>query len=416
MDMAEFKTLVDEQGKVFAAFKKANDERLAEIEKKGKADPLLEGKVDALNARLGEIEDLKKRLAEVETKAARPTEPDASLTDEQKAKVEHKAAFSRYIRKNRDDGLGELQMKALSIGSDPDGGYAVPEELDRTVLKLLGNDVPMRSVCNVISVGTSDYKKLVDIKGTTSGWVGETTSRAETNTPQLAQLTPYMGELYALPMTTQQMLEDAFFNVEQWLAESVATEFSEEENTAFTNGNGTNRPKGFLQYTTATTVDGTRAFGQIQRIVTGVSGGFRALVAGSASPADDFIDMVYALKAKMRQGATWMTSKLTLAAMRKFKDADSNLLWQPSAIAGQPSTFLGYPIVENEDMPAIAADALAVAFGNFQRGYTIVDRIGTTVLRDPYTNKPYVGFYTRKRVGGFVADSEAIKVLKLGTT
>jgi len=259
----------------------------------------------------------------------------------------------------------------------------------------------------VRTVSTSDYKKLVNTRGTASGWVDEDDARNATNSSSFAQVTPFMGELYAYPQATQQMLEDVFFNAEQWVVDEVSTEFSRVEGAAFVTGDGTKKPKGFLSYTTAATADSSRAFGTLQHVASGAAGDWAA-----SNPQDKLLDVVYALKKAYRANARWMTSKAMLADVRKLKDADGNYIWRPGLEAGQPDTLLGYGIAENEDMPAKAANALSIAFGDFRRGYTVVDRIGTRILRDPYTNKPFVGFYVTKRVGGFLADSTSIKLFK----
>ena len=268
---------------------------------------------------------------------------------------------------------------------------------------------PIRSIAGQISVSTPDYHKLVNTRGTASGWVGEATARTETATAALAEVIPSMGEIYANPASTQQALDDLFFDVESWIAGEVATEFAVEEGLAFVSGDGTNKPKGFLDYTTAATADGVRAFGTIQHFATGVSADYAA-----TDPHEIFIDIAYGVKAGMRAGSRWVTNKATLAGIRKMKDGSGDLIWKAGLAEGQPQTLMGYPITEAEDMPDVAADSLSIAFGNFQRGYLIVDRIGTRSLRDPFTNKPYVHFYTTKRLGGAVIDSEAIKVIKFG--
>jgi len=395
VDIQDVKEVAEALGKKFDEFKSTNDKRVEALEaEKGK----LSGQVDSLNEKLGALDELKSAL---EKELAGLKRPGVSGGKEVS---EHKAAFLQFVRKGKDDGLAELQAKALQTTVEADGGYAVPEELDRAIIELLRDESPMRQVCNQITLSTPDYKKLVSLGGAGSGWVGETDARRATGTPTLAQIVAFMGEIYANPQTTQTSLDDMFFNAEQWLQGEVATEFSEKEGSAFLLGNGTNKPKGLLAYTLSADGDATRAFGQLQKIHSGAAGTFSG---------DNLIDLVYALKRKYRSNASWMMSGLTVAACRKLKDDQGNYLWQPGLQAGQPSTLQGYGIVENEDMPDVAADANAVLFGDFKRAYTIVDRIGTRVLRDPYTNKPYVGFYTTKRVGGMLVDSQAVKVLTL---
>lgn len=394
-DIQDVKQVAEELGAKFDEFKQKNDKRVEALEaEKGK----LVEQVETLNEKLGQLDDMKSAL---EKELAGMKRPDGTGT---KAASEHKAAFMQFVRKGIDTGLGELQAKALQIGVDADGGYAVPEELDRNIIELLRDESPMRQVCNQIFVGTPDYKRLANLGGAGSGWVGETAPRPETSTPTLAQISAVMGELYANPQATQTSLDDMFFDVEGWLNSEVGREFSEKEGAAFLLGDGANKPKGLLAYPFAVAGDKTRPYGTLQRLVSGNAGAFSG---------DNLIDLVQAVKAGYRRAGTWMMNNLTVAYVRKLKDSEGNYLWRPGLEVGQPSSLLGYGITENEDMPDIAADANALAFGDFKRAYTIVDRIGTRVLRDPYSNKPYVGFYTTKRVGGMLVDSQAVKVLTL---
>jgi len=396
VEIKDVQEVAEALGKKFDEFKSANDKRVEALEsEKGK----LAGQVEGLNEKLSELDELKSQL---EKELAGVKRPGAAGGKEVS---EHKNAFMQFIRKGKDDGLAELQQKALQTTVEADGGYAVPEELDRNILELLRDVSPMRQVCSQITVSAPDYKKLVNLGGAGSGWVGETAARPATNTPTLAQIAAVMGEIYANPQATQTSLDDMFFDAEGWLNSEVAREFAEQEGMAFLTGDGTNKPKGLLAYTLSTDGDATRAFGQLQKIHSGAAGDF---------DADDLIKLLYTLKAGYRPGATWMMPTMTMFKVRTFKDATSGAyIWQPGLQAGQPSSLLGYGITENEDMPAVAADANAVLFGDFKRAYTIVDRIGTRVLRDPYTNKPNVGFYTTKRVGGMLTDSQAVKVLTL---
>ncbi|KPM65559.1 capsid protein [Pseudomonas putida] len=391
----DIKEVADALGKKFDEFKEKNDKRIEGLEaEKGK----LSGQVDTLNEKLGELDELKSSL---EKELADLKRPDGTGT---KAASEHKTAFMQFVRKGIDTGLGDLQAKALQIGTDADGGYAVPEELDRSIIELLKDTSPMRQVCNQISVGSPDYKRLVSLGGAGSGWVGETDARPATGTPTLGQVSAFMGEIYANPQATQTSLDDIFFDAEGWLDSEVAREFAEREGNAFLLGDGDKKPKGILAYALSAAKDSTRPFGTLQKLITGAAGGFTG---------DNLIDLVHSLKAGYRANARFMMNNLTVAYARKLKDGDGNYLWRPGLELGQPSTLLSYGITENEDMPDVAADANAVTFGDYKRGYTIVDRIGTRVLRDPYTNKPFVGFYTTKRVGGMLVDSQAIKVMTL---
>lgn len=401
-DFGDLKNLLQKQGEAFEEFKRTNDEML-KAKADGKSVSDFESKLSKINDELGKIADIKSAIDAVEKKLNRP----GAAGEGDPVKAEHKQAFGKFLRKGVEDGLGELQKKAYNITTDADGGYAVPEELDRDILNMLVDVSPIRQIATVRTIGTSDYKKLVNVHGTASGWVDEDDARAATNSSQFAQVTPSMGELYAYPQATQQMLEDVFFNAEQWITDEVATEFARAESAAFVSGDGTKKPKGFLAYTTALTADATRAFGTLQHVVSGAAADWAA-----SNPQDKLLDLVYSLKAGYRANARFVMNKGILAEVRKFKDSTGNYIWRPGLEAGQPDTLLGYGITEAEDMPAKAANALSIAFGDFKRGYLIVDRIGTQTLRDPYTNKPYVGFYVRKRVGGCVVDSAAIKLLK----
>jgi len=396
VELKDVELVAEEIKGQFEEFKKKNDKRLEGLEsEKG----VLAGQVDTLNGKLDELEELKTGL---ETELKELKRPGGNV--QKKEVQEHKHAFGQFIRKGEEDGLSALEEKALSIGTDADGGYAVPEDLDQNIIQIERDMSPMRQVCNVIQIGTSDYKRLVNLGGAASGWVGETDARPATGTPTLAQIVATMGEIYANPQATQTSLDDMFFDAEVWLTEEVAREFSEKENLAFLSGDGTNKPKGILAHTLATTDDAARAFGELQKIHSGTAGDF---------DGDDLLSVIYKLKKAYRTGAQWMFNGNVLHKIRALKDGNGNYLWTPGLQAGEASALLGYAIAENEDMADVAADANSVMFGNFNRAYTIVDRIGTRVLRDPYTNKPNVGFYTTKRVGGMLTDSNAVKVLTL---
>lgn len=406
MDMTELKGLIEAQGRAFEEFKRVNDERIESV-KKGAGVADLEAKLATMSDAMSRIE------AEKQALEARVNKIGLSGSGEGKgddAKAEHKSAYMKWLRKGVDSGLAELEAKALNITTDADGGYAVPEEIDRDIQQTLLDISPVRSVATVRQISTSDYKKLVSRRGAASGWVDEDDGRTATNTPTLAQVTPFMGEIYANPQATQTMLDDVFFDAESWLAGEIADEFAYQEGVAFITGNGTKKPKGFLAYSTAATADSGRAFGTLQHVLSGADGAFVAAPNGG----DCLITTVQSLKSGHRPGAVWMMNSLTLAAVRKLKDGDGNYLWRPGLEAGAPSSILGYRVVEAEGMPDLAADSLSIVFGNFRAGYLIVDRVGVRTLRDPYSNKPYVGFYTTKRVGGAVVDSEAIKVVKFG--
>jgi HK97 family phage major capsid protein len=366
-----------------------------------KADPL-EASFEALERGDEDVAQLREEMAQLRSRvdaqavaAARP-----ALSG---ARAQGSPFVESYLRKGLEAGI---EMKAMSGVTDAAGGYAVPEEIDAEIGRLLTSISPIRAIANVVRVGSAGYRKLVTAGGTPSGWVSETAGRPETGTPSFIEVAPPFGELYANPAASQAMLDDAAFDVEAWLAQEIATEFARAEGSAFVTGNGINRPKGFLAGPTSAQADSARPFGTLQYLATGAAGAF------GANPGDRLIDLVQMLRPPYRQGASFVMNSATASAIRKFKTADGAFLWQPGLVAGQPDSLLGYPVVEAEDMPDIAADSLSVAFGNFKAGYLIAERTETQILRDPFTHKPFVHFYATKRVGGQVANSEAIKLMK----
>ncbi len=344
-----------------------------------------------------ELETLKKRIAEGVIAGQRP------VLDGVKA-AGGSVFTEEYLRKGL---LGGFEAKAIGSSTDAIGGYAVPREIDEAIAKTLVAISPIRAIANVVKVGSANYRKLVATGGTPSGWVGYEAARPETNTETFQEIVPAAGDLYANPAVSQQLLDDAAFDVEKFLADEIATEFARAEGMAFVKGSGVSQPMGFLTSPNAATADGARAFGSLQFLGTGTAGAFPA-----SNPADKLMDLVASLRQPYRQGACFVMNSTTAMAVRKFKTADGAYIWQPGLMSGAPATLLGYPVVEAEDMPDIAANSLSIAFGNFKAGYTITERNATTILRDPYTKKPYVLFYATKRVGGQVTNSESIKLLK----
>ena len=318
------------------------------------------------------------------------------------------AFTERYLRRGLDAGT---EMKSLTGATGGDGGFAVPREIDAAIDQMLRAISPIRALANVVSTGTAGYRKLVATTGFASGWASETGARAETATPVFAEVAPPSGYLFANPAASQGMLDDVAFDLEGWLADEVAREFARAEGQAFIAGDGVNKPKGFLTYPVTTQADAARPYGTLQYVAAGAAGAFAA-----ATPQDRLVDLVHSLSPVYRQGAAFVMASSTLSVIRKMKTADGAFLWQPSVQAGQPATLLGYPVIEAEDMPAIAADSLSIAFGNFRAGYVVADRGETGILRDPYSNKPYVHFYATKRVGGAVTNSAAIKLMRFSAT
>ena len=390
-----------EMMRTFEAFRQANDERLASLEKRG-GDVLLEEKVARINEA---VSTHQRQLDDINLKSARPQLGSERSGPQSYATREHRSAFDTYVRQGESSGLRALEVKALSVGSSPDGGYLVPNETETAIGQRLTLISPIRSIAGQRTISANVYNKPFMTAGPAAGWVGETDSRSQTTTPTLAELQFPAMELYAMPAATQTLLEDSAVNIDQWIAGEVEQVFAQQEGTAFVSGDGSNKPKGFLSYTII--AESSWAWTKIGYVPTGTAGAFDA-----DAPVDAIIDLVYALKAGYRQNGNFVMNRKTQAAVRKLKDADGDYLWSPPTAASGRASLLTYPVVEAEDMPDIAANAYAIAFGDFRSGYLVVDRAGVRVLRDPFSAKPYVLFYTTKRVGGGVQDFDAIKLMK----
>ncbi len=387
--------------RAFEGFKETNDRRLTEIERYMSADVVTVEKLARIDRALDEHKGV---IDELARKSGRPMLGSAVRLS---GGLDHRSAFDGYMRRGESNLLRSFESKGLSVGSDSDGGYVVPDETERSINRAVRDILPIRAIAGVRQVSGSVYKKPYAISGPGAGWVGETDERPETGSPKLAELAFPTMELYAMPAATQTLLDDAAVDIDQWIAEEVRATFAAQEGTAFVTGDGVNKPKGFLSYPTVDNASWT--WGKIGSIATGVSGAFP-----DTDPADKLIDLIYSVKGEYRANGHFVMNRSTQSVVRKLKDADGSYLWQPSARPGEAASLMGVPVAESEDMPDIAADSPAVAFGDFRRGYLIVDRVGIRVLRDPYSAKPYVLFYTTKRVGGGVQDFAAIKLLKFG--
>ena len=379
----------------FEAFKDANDERLDQIEKRMNADVVTVEKVERINKALDDLTLKMKR-------------PQLGGTDKDQP-TEHKRAFEAYVRKGETHGLFDIEAKSMSIGSNADGGYLVPAETETEIGRLLSNASAIRAISDVRQVSAAVYKKPFAITGAASGWIGEAAVRPETASATLAELQFPTMELYAMPAATQSLLDDSIVNLDQWIAGEVQTVFAEQESQAFVTGNGVNKPRGFTDYTKV--ADASWTWGNMGYLATGVAGAFAA-----SNPTDKLIDLAYALKAGFRQNANWVMNRKTQGIIRKFKDAQGNYIWQPAITADGKASLMNFPITESEHMADIATDSYSLALGDFKQGYLVVDRVGIRILRDPYSSKPYVLFYTTKRVGGGVQNFEAIKLMKFGVS
>jgi HK97 family phage major capsid protein len=375
----------------FEEFKRTNDARLLEIEKRGSADVVTVDKLERLNAAL---DGAKAAMDRSNVERSRPQLEGGrpELGDE------YKDAFSAYVKRGEE--------KALSVGTPASGGYLVPGETETDILTRLTAVSPIRAIASVRQVSSTVYKKPVTLTGPAASWVAESTSRTAATTSQTIDLLDFpTAELYAQPAATQVFLDDAAVDVGQWIADEVNAAFAEQETAAFVVGTGTNQPRGLLDYDQV--AEASWEWEKIGFLKTGVDGDWPA-----ADESDVLVDLVYALKAGYRQNASWVMNRRTQASIRKLKDDAGNYIWQPAAAPGGRATLMGFPLVEAEDMPDIDTDATPIAFGDFRRGYLVVDRAGINILRDPYSAKPFVLFYTTKRVGGGVQDFDAIKLLK----
>lgn len=404
-DGSDLPAVLAELNKGFAAFKQATDDQVAEL-KKGLADVVTAEKVDRINA---DISALTKAVDDTKLAidAAR-LGGGGKAGGESPEVAAHRKAFNTMLRRGANDeqALRDLEVKAsLSTDSNPDGGFLVPPAISTEVDRVLTTVSAVRGVANVVQIGGAGYSKIVTTTGAASGWVSEREARPETTNPKLSEIKLAMGELYANPATTQRLLEDSAFNVESWLAGEIAIAFAEAEGAAFISGDGVDRPRGILAYDKV--ANASYSWGKTGFVVSGAAAAF-----ASSAPADAFIDLHYALKSGYRDGAVFLISDAVLGTVRKFKDGDGTYLWQPPTAEG-PATILGKTVITDENMPAVGAGTFPVAFGNFGRAYQIADRVQINVLRDPFTNKPFVHFYATRRVGGGIVNFEAIKLMKI---
>ena len=428
LDLVAVVEAVNEVKTTFEAYKKSNDERMAEAIK-GVVDPILVERMKKINDDLDRKQEIidklwtaSKRkhikfdgkdidLEELDAKALDWARGCAKAQGTQIAEYSHedvkayKIAFNRYLRKD-DRVLTPDEQKALSVGSDPDGGYQVDPDISGRVVMRVFETSPMRAFASTQLISTDALEGMHDVDEAGFGWVGETSSRPETDTPTLDVWRIPVHEMYAEPRATQKLLDDAHVDMEGWLARKVADRFGREESLAFVTGNGTNRPRGFTTYSDRA-VAATFEIGAIEQFDSGVNGGFATDPAGP----DVLYETIYGLIAQYRAGAVWFMNRTTTRVVRQLQDGDGHYQWEPSVQAGQPAMLAGYPVASFEDMAVLATGSLSIAFGNMAETYQIVDRIGIRVLRDPYTTKPFIKFYTTKRVGGDVVNFESLKLI-----
>ena len=385
-DASDPKAMIAQIASAFEEFKTTNDAAL-----KAKAeDSLVTQKLETISASMDNyqkvIDDLNAKIAAGST----------GLGDMEPTNPEYVKAFKAHMRK------GDVSA-AMSVGTAADGGYLAPVEWDRTVTNKLKQISPIRANAQVITISGNGFSRVYNDGVIGSGWVGETAARPATATPGLTSLAFNTGEIYANPAITQTALDDVAIDLEQWLADEVDGEFAIQENIAFLSGNGTNKPTGILNYVTGGANAATHPFGAI----TGTT------VAGAAAvTTDEVIDLVYSLPSERNQNAKFFMNRSSLGKVRKLKDGQGNYIWQPTYVAGQPSTLQGYPVVEVPGMPNMTTGLVSILFGDMAATYLVIDRLGIRVLRDPYTNKPFVHFYTTKRVGGGVQNPEYMRFIK----
>ncbi len=331
----------------------------------------------------------------------------APLSVEADAGAPHQKAFDAYIRHGDDDALRGLPLEGKAMSTVSDGGFLAAPTVALQVQDALNVTASLRRVANVVAVESANYEVLVDMGDIASGWSTEAGTQAETGTSTVQRVVIPVHELSAMPKASQRLLDDSAFDVETWLAGRIAEKFARAEATAFINGDGVNKPKGFLTHAKAANATATNV--QIGTIASGGDGDF-----ATTNPANALIDLVYALGAQYRANGSFIMNSKTAAAVRKMRDADGRFLWADSLAMGQPAQLLGYPVLVCEDMPDIARGSFSIAFGDFHSAYTIVERPDLRVLRDPFSAKPHVLFYATKRVGGGVTDARAIKLMVFG--
>lgn len=426
-DLSEIKSLIQTQGEAFEAFKKANEEKLAakadgkgfadaEVKLRNANDALdkVQKDLDALAAKVqrpDQSEGKADQAAEIKSFGAQPNRQGPALTEESYAA--YKEAVAVYIRKNGNlDAMSEVHRKAMIAGIDSEGGYLTTPAAVNSIVTKMRENVAIRQIAGQITISGNAIEGLTDRADAGGGWVAELGSRTATSTPTLGKDRIEVFEMYAFPQLSQTLLDDTALDLEGWISGKVAQQFADLEAPAFATGNGVGKPRGIFDYTTVTTADSTRTWGQMQHIATGVNGDFAASV-----PGDKVIELSMLPKTPYLANAKWLMNRAVLLKIRQFKAATTNeYLWQPGLAVGAPSTILGYPVVLDENVPALSGNGLSMAFGDFSRGYMVVDRSGVSMLRDPYTNKPYVGLYFRRRVGGAVRDFDALKFMKFATS
>jgi len=413
--LIEIKNTIDQIGRVWDEYKQVNDQRVESIRRGDYAKMgELGAKLERIEADLQQLDGLKSsldRLEELESRVRTPGRPNGD------GKVrpfnpEYTKHFEHWIRsggKNPQDEamMAEIERKDVTIGSNPGGGYAVPKEIAQQIERFELRFSPVRRLVRVERIGSSDFHFLLNLRGTTSGWASETSTRGASNTPQLRDIVPTHGELYALPSASQWAMDDVFFDVAGWLAENIGDEFALQLGDACIRGNGSSKPTGLINTTPVTTDDfasPVRAAAAFQYVPS--------VASPFAVTADSLIDCLYKLNSAYRTNGTWVMNSTTTGAVRKLKDTTNQYLWAPGLAAGEPNRLLGYPQETWEQMDDVGSAKFPVAFGDWRRAYLLVDRTDLRILRDEVTTIGMVRFYARRRVGGMVLNNDAAKFIR----
>ena len=433
-EILEVKSLIEKQGQAWEEFKKTNNDLIA-AKAEGKAVADLEAKLATISESMDKYADDRKSIEDFMAKMTAPgggTQEDKEIAAEVKSfntmmRAEYqgkgkaapadfdvqgykhyKSAFFKLMGGVTLDSLNSDERKAMSAGSDPDGGYLLPQSTVGRVVAKIYEQSTMRRLANVQTISTEKLEGLIDNNEADAGWVSELGSRSDSSTPQVGKYEIETHEMSAMPKISQKLIDDAATDVEAWLANKVADKFARLEGTAFTTGNGTGKPRGLFSYTTAATADDSRAWGAFEHVKTGTNGDFNG-----TTKADPLFDLIGAFKDQYLQNAQWLMRREVRTKLRKLRGATSDLyLWEPSLERGQPDRLNGYPVNVDQYVPTLATDSLSLAFGDFREAFTIIDRIGIRTLRDPYTAKPYIVFYSTKRTGSGATNFEAVKFLK----
>lgn len=398
MSYKEITDRVNELSANWEQFKALNDRKDREVEKKGAADPVTLAQLDKISETIDGYQD---NISALQTALNRPSLDSKSSTIMDSGKeLEYKKSFCEYVRKGKEGNLFDLQKKTLSASQDRDGGYLVTHQMAQNMIKTLHDASPMRQIANVVQISSDALELIEDREDAAAGWTQELEARDNTATPQLAKKIIPVHELYAQPKATQKLIDDASIDIEAWLADKLNDVFSRKENAAFINGDGANKPMGLLSYASG------KEWGKIEQV---------ASQQDDAITAESLLNLFFSLKENYATNGKFLMSRSALQAIRTIKNPSTGTyLWQPSLSVGTPDSLLGAEVVQCADMPEIAKGKLAVAFGDFKSAYQIVDRFGIRLMRDPFTEKPFVKFYTTKRVGGDVVNFNAVKLLRIG--